>query len=155
MERTLLKIALDYDETYSRDPEFWDMFIQLCRARKYDVRIVTVRDERFDRSAELVAVEKKLPVIYTRGVAKQWYCSHFADGFNPEIWIDDRPKSILENSSLAPDDLAKWREERKDGPQVKDVTHEESLFDRLIEKPGSTDSGLELEDVIAFGGDIR
>jgi len=113
-----MKIALDYDNTYSLDPIFWDTFIRGCEIRGIDVRIVTARDERLDRSAPLVELEKKISVIYTRGVAKKWYCAHFGEGFIPDVWIDDKPESILQNSPMTPEFLVEWRAVRVDGPHI-------------------------------------
>jgi NAD-dependent SIR2 family protein deacetylase len=115
-----MKIALDYDLTYSADPEFWDAFIVLAYKWGHDLRIVTVRDDRLDRRAPLVKLEKKIRVIYTRGVAKKWYCSHFTNGFVPDIWIDDKPESILNNSSATPEFLVGWRQElhTSEGPVI-------------------------------------
>lgn len=107
-----MNIALDYDGTYSADPVLWDLFIVCAQSQEHEVRIVTARDERFDRTAALAELEKRIPVIYCRGVAKQWYLTHFGDGFVPQIWIDDKPESILANSTFAPDKLAEWRANR-------------------------------------------
>ncbi len=111
-----MKIALDYDKTYTADAVFWNAFLQVARAAGHEVRIVTVRDERLDRTAPLVALEDRLPVIYTRGVAKEWFCTHFTDGWMPDIWIDDSPKSIFENSAFSPEGLAAWRAGRGEPP---------------------------------------
>jgi hypothetical protein len=108
----MMRIALDYDQTYTLDPRFWDAFILAANLYGHDVRIVTVRDERHDRTAPLIALEEKLPVIYTRGVAKGWFCTHFTNGWRPDIWIDDSPRSVLENSSFSPEQLIAWRAER-------------------------------------------
>lgn len=110
-----MKIALDYDGTYSSDPEFWNKMIRHARSSGHEVRIVTARDERFDRTAALAELEKRIPVIYCRGVAKQWYLTHFGDGFVPDVWIDDRPQSIFVNSEFSPEGLADWRANRGEG----------------------------------------
>lgn len=111
-----MKIALDYDHTYSADPAFWGGFIRLCEYSGHEIRIVTARDERFDRTEPLEKIEDHIPVIYTRGIAKRWYCEHFVEDFMPDIWIDDRPESILENSTTSPDALALWRKNRDEAP---------------------------------------
>ena len=43
-----MNIALDYDNTYTEDPEFWYEFMQNAKARGYNIFIVTFRDERYD-----------------------------------------------------------------------------------------------------------
>lgn len=113
-----MKIALDYDLTYSRDPEFWDDFIALALLHGHDVRGVTARGKALDRTAPLVALEQKIPVIYTNGVAKRWFCTYHHVGFIPDIWIDDKPEAVLENSQTTPERLAEWRAERNEGPSL-------------------------------------
>lgn len=113
-----MKIALDYDQTYTLDPMFWSRFVSTAKLDGHDVRILTIRDERFDRTQALAELEQRVQVVYTRGVAKRWYCSHFTDGFMPDIWIDDRPQTIINNSETTPEDLARWRAERTDGPHI-------------------------------------
>lgn len=112
-----MKIALDYDGTYSADPALWSAFIQIALASGHDVCIVTARSDRLDRTPPLVDLEEEVRVIYTRGIAKKWFLEHFGE-FIPDIWIDDRPESIFSNSSMSPAELDKWRAEREDGPHV-------------------------------------
>jgi hypothetical protein len=107
-----MKIALDYDQTYSADPHLWTDFINSSRRLGHDVRIVTARDDRFDRTDPLIRVEQFLPVIYTRGIAKKWFLTHFGQGFVPDVWIDDKPESILANSTVTQEALADWRANR-------------------------------------------
>src|SRR5688572_19005901 len=112
-----MKIALDYDKTFTLDPEAWLAFVDFMRGRGHDVRIVTARDDRFDRTLPLLRLEQAgLVVIYTRGIGKDWFLRHFGLGFYPDVWVDDKPVNILNNSATAPEDLAKWREERDEGP---------------------------------------
>lgn len=107
-----LRIALDYDNTFSADPEFWTGFITRAKSYNHDIRIVTIRDDRFDITAPMIALEKVTQVIYTRGIAKKWFCEHFTGGFVPDIWIDDKPESILNNSTASPEKLKEWRATR-------------------------------------------
>lgn len=106
-----MKIALDYDLTYTADPVLWNAFMALCQNKETDLRIVTIRDERYDRTAPLIDLEKRIPVIYTRGVAKRFWCVHHAQ-WVPDIYIDDKPETIIANSETTPEALAAWRAER-------------------------------------------
>lgn len=109
----MTRIALDYDNTYTLDPVLWDAFVAMAFVAGHDVRIVTIRDEQHDRTTPLIELEKHLPVIYCRGVAKDFWCLHHAD-WQPDIWIDDSPRTILENSKFSPEDLAAWRTARNE-----------------------------------------
>lgn len=105
-----MKIALDYDNTYTADRHLWNNFIQTCRIVGHDVFIVTARYADRDKNDELRALEKKVPVIYCQGVAKRWWCLHFGPG-KVDIWIDDKPDNIIENSTYSFDGLQAWRAE--------------------------------------------
>lgn len=104
-----MKIALDYDKTYTLDKWFWNAVIDLAADDGHEVRIVTYRDPVKDN------IDKEVPdcpVIYTDGVAKKFYCQWFADdkkGWMPDVWIDDRPETVWENSKATPEILENWR----------------------------------------------
>lgn len=106
-----MKIALDYDATYTEDPLFWDEFITFTRQRGHEICLLTYRDDRYDWTELMTYLTEimKLELVCTRGVAKKWFAENFMDN-PPTIWIDDNPKSILENSSLGKEGLIKWRE---------------------------------------------
>ncbi|ESX17883.1 hypothetical protein X766_15935 [Mesorhizobium sp. LSJC255A00] len=109
-----MKIALDYDMTYSADPELFQAFGRAAKRRGHDVRIVTARNNEFDRTAPLIEAEQHFPVIYCRGIAKKWFLDHFGDGFIPDVWIDDKPESIMANSTTSVEKLADWRKTREE-----------------------------------------
>src|SRR5688572_11205975 len=98
-----MKIALDYDKTYSAAPEMWERLIAIMEEEGHEVRIVTARDERYDRTAPLLNLEGRgHTIVWTRGCAKRWWCQHFAPDFVPDVWIDDKPESVLSNSDYPP-----------------------------------------------------
>lgn len=107
----MLNIALDYDDTYSADTDFWDDFIENSKKYGHNVFIVTYRDERYDEDFNLMALrDEGVKVYFTRGVAKQWWMDQFSDEI-VNIWIDDKPEAIIHNSSLPRKGLIEWREE--------------------------------------------
>jgi hypothetical protein len=79
-----MKIALDYDNTITRDPYLWQQFVKLAKDRGHSVTIVTSRDPGSPIADYIVDV----PVIYCSFTAKR---RHYPEG---EIWIDDDPKRI-------------------------------------------------------------
>jgi hypothetical protein len=81
-----LVIALDYDNTYSDDPELWDEFVSSAQKRGHLVFGVTFR--RADQP-----VKMPVEVIYTGGVLKADYLRQI-DFPEPSIWIDDYPELI-------------------------------------------------------------
>jgi hypothetical protein len=80
-----LVFALDYDNTYSDDPELWDVFIGEAQKRGHVVVGVTFR--RPDQP-----VEMPVEVFYTAGTFKADYMREV--GLEPSVWIDDWPELI-------------------------------------------------------------
>lgn len=111
-----MRIALDYDATYTLDPPFWDVIIFLSKTFGHEICLLTFRDDRFDWTDDMTHLEKEMgiPVYCTRGIAKKFWAEHFGPG-KIDVWFDDNPHSIIQNSSFAPDALAKWRETNQGG----------------------------------------
>ena len=78
-------IELDYDKTYTADPVLWDDFIVAAKARRHDVKIVTLRTP--NEAIQIDGVE----VIYTSRQAKM---KHIV----ADIWIDDNPAWVYQDS---------------------------------------------------------
>lgn len=115
----MLNIALDYDNTYTADPYLWEGFITMALNAGHNIFIVTYRDDRYDKNDELQFLEEDdVPVYYTRGAAKKWWMDQFApdEHAKVDIWIDDRPEAILQNSGFNRKQLAEWRAEEKYDP---------------------------------------
>ena len=81
-----MRIALDYDGTYTRAPALWDAFIASAEQHGVDVVCVTMR-----RPEE--AVEIGCPVHYTDREAKLFWCAR--RGLQIDVWIDDMPQYIV------------------------------------------------------------
>lgn len=110
-----MNIALDYDNTYTVDPEFWYEFITNAKERGYNIFIVTYRDERHDMTDGLqFLIEDDVDVYFTRGVAKKWWMNQFAPEHHRDVcvWIDDKPEAILNNSVIDNKGLEEWRQTR-------------------------------------------
>lgn len=107
----MTRIALDYDLTYNLMPDFWDDFIDQAQAAGHDVVLITYRDKDHDWTPLLTHLrdDMKVAVYCTGGVAKRWFSEHFGPG-HIDIWIDDKPEAILNNSSLNPVQLQEWRD---------------------------------------------
>ena len=90
-------IALDYDDTFTRDPDGWLEFVKLMKARGHQFVGATMRypgeasgmDERYE------SVCQKL--YFTGRKAKR---SYLADvGVFPHVWVDDTPEWISTNAA--------------------------------------------------------
>lgn len=89
-----MKIAIDYDETYTKDPGLWDLFIQAAKERRHEIVIVTFRFNVGDnRDIEGVAKTLSVPVVYTNARQKQ----HVVQA---DIWIDDSPETVVSERAM-------------------------------------------------------
>lgn len=83
-----MKVALDYDSTYTLDPELWNKFIDMLQLRDHEVMVVTYRDEDLPIDHEL-----PIPIYYTAFHAKRNFMEE--KGIHIDVWIDDWPEGIL------------------------------------------------------------
>lgn len=86
-----IRFSLDYDDTYTKDPDLWLEFIKLLRSKGHNVLVVTMRaesdndmDPRLLETARVIFTDgnQKLPFLQNRGI-------------DIDIWIDDRPDYIV------------------------------------------------------------
>lgn len=110
----MAKIAVDFDRTYTSDPTLWFNFMYSAQKRGHDVFVVTARSSQLDRCPVLDNLEYNggFAVYYTNGIAKKFWCLHNGPG-EVDIWIDDKPENILENSVATPEFLVEWRATRE------------------------------------------
>jgi hypothetical protein len=106
-----MKIAVDYDNTYSRDPRAWDEALTVLINAGHEVRIVTFRNDELDKDTDLLLLEDAGVIVhYTRGSAKRWWLDQFTSPhWLPDVVIDDKPESWLDNSTLPREGLEEWR----------------------------------------------
>lgn len=93
-----MKIALDYDDTFTADPVLWTAFVEMAKQRMHMVVFVTYRyepDEGISYNDDIKGDAEALgiDVIFTAGVQK-------AKMFDADIWIDDMPIIIPLASDL-------------------------------------------------------
>lgn len=94
----MLKIALDYDQTYTADKLLWNRFIKLAINMDHEIKFVTARFENADTyhnkdwrtNADIEADANQLGIDIV-------YCNHKPkqEVYNADIWIDDRPATII------------------------------------------------------------
>lgn len=90
-----MKIALDYDETFTAAPVLWRIFIKMCKEYGHDIRFVTYRDSRFSNEDICAdAYDCGVEIIFTGGRQKQ----HI---YEADIWIDDSPETIVSFEKLS------------------------------------------------------
>jgi len=85
-----MRIALDFDDTYTRDPTLWNRFIISALARGHDIRIVTFRKSTMtDPALDIMPI----PVIYTEYQQKRQFTNNM--NWIVDVWIDDSPEFIV------------------------------------------------------------
>ncbi len=90
-------IALDYDGTYTADPELWLNFVKIAQSRGHKVVCVTMRYQHEIEAADFDPRLKELVTVFPTGrEAKKKHMR--MKGWNIDIWIDDVPEWIFEGS---------------------------------------------------------
>lgn len=90
-------IALDFDQTYTVDPQAWNEFIELMQRHGHTVYCVTMRD-RVEGEDVHYALGKRVDGIFcTNRQAKRQYM--LDAGINIDVWIDDQPGWILQDAA--------------------------------------------------------
>lgn len=89
-----MNLALDYDDTYTRDKIFWDCFIGLAQSRGHKVYCITARSERHKDEVldDLSVLLGDDAILFTAGAAKRSYA--YSKGIDISVWIDDDPTMI-------------------------------------------------------------
>lgn len=83
-------IALDYDKTYTADPALWELFIKNAINNGHQVICITMR------YPEEAIILWPMPIHYTSRKAKKRWAD--ANGIKVDIWIDDNPGWLFEDS---------------------------------------------------------
>lgn len=89
-------IAIDYDGTYSADPEFWDVMIDLAIKHGHSVICATMRHE--SEGQEIISkLGRTIKIIFTGRKAKYQFLKDA--GYSPTVWIDDSPYYLFKDAS--------------------------------------------------------
>lgn len=83
-----LTIAIDWDETWTADPDMWKAISDMMKARGHKVYIVTARPSYSIWECE----QSGLEVIACAWMPKRETCE--ARGVRVDVWVDDCPEFI-------------------------------------------------------------
>jgi hypothetical protein len=89
-----MNIGLDYDDTFTRDPEFWKNFCEMTRIAGHTIHIVTWRSRDFIGDMYDFLPEW-IHIYFTACRAKRPYME--ALGIHIDVWIDDNPEAVVRN----------------------------------------------------------
>jgi hypothetical protein len=81
-----VNISIDYDDTYTKNPEMWDKIIETMQAHGCNVFCITKRWEK-----ESADISISVPVIHA---VKSKMEAAARSGISIDVWIDDRPHTI-------------------------------------------------------------
>lgn len=88
-------IAIDFDETFTADPDLWSAFIRHAQNRGHKVVCITWRRKSFEMMRELEgALPKGVAVHSAYGMPKKIYATE--NRLDIDIWIDDCPEAIVD-----------------------------------------------------------
>ncbi len=90
-------IALDYDDTYTADPDMWDQFIENARMRGHSIVVATMRYSKIEGDDVRAALAEKVDlIVFTERKAKKQFLRN--NQIIPDIWIDDNPDWLYEDA---------------------------------------------------------
>ena len=91
--KSTINIAIDYDETITKDTYAWSQIMQLMHNLGMKVYVVTYRNDRESFGLEyLMASDFIEKVVFTARNGKKAFCENL--GIFIDIWVDDNPISI-------------------------------------------------------------
>lgn len=96
-----MNISLDYDDTFTRDPAAWKLFIATMRGRGHKVYIVTWRDEGETLEVEAALRSRSIitdGIYATNRKGKEKFM--YAHGIRIDVWIDDTPHAIIRDMEV-------------------------------------------------------
>lgn len=100
-------LSIDYDDTYTRDPLFWNWVVQEALDRGHEVWCVSARhndhpmDEPRQTIGRVIGAEK---CVGTNGKPKR---DHLFKEHNvyADVWIDDMPDTVVTGHDIGDDGL--------------------------------------------------
>ena len=99
-----MKIALDYDGTFTEDPQLWLWFIDKCQLRGHEIFVVTFRGDD-------TPIDHRLPVhvYYTAARPKRKHMENL--GIKVDVWIDDHPELIVLDDPWSSQERERWKQD--------------------------------------------
>lgn len=98
-----MKIALDFDGTYTEDPEMWAAFVKIAKRHGHIVKIITFRCEDGSRNGDgyrdntdihAAARDLDIEARFSNGRPKK-------EVWDADVWIDDMPMLVHQDYATA------------------------------------------------------
>lgn len=84
--------AIDYDDTWSKAPIFFNKLVDLIEQNGHSAIIATLRFENTYNKDLEEDVKNRIPVVYCGHSLKRNFVE--SKGYKVDIWIDDTPELI-------------------------------------------------------------
>lgn len=92
-----MNIALDYDDTFTADPDLWADFVNSAKGRGHKIYCVTARRNTPENIAEItgqfIEYMIDIPIIFANLKSKLKTVED--RNIHIDIWIDDAPFSLV------------------------------------------------------------
>lgn len=95
-----MNISLDYDNTYTRDPILWNVFVANAIGLGHKVYCVTMRSHKEAVQVYHDLTGKVTDIYCTNRQAKKDFM--FEQGIAIDVWIDDMRYFVLEDAADRP-----------------------------------------------------
>lgn len=92
-----MNISLDYDNTYTRDPETWIKVINTFQAAGHNVYVVTMRSKEEGKPVTEALAGRADGVFFTNRKAKAKFM--YDRGISIDVWLDDMPFFVNNDAS--------------------------------------------------------
>lgn len=91
-----MNLSLDYDNTYTRDPAFWNGFISMAKRYGHTVYCVTMRTPAEGDDVRKYLQDLVDGIYFTSREAKHDYM--FRQRISIDVWIDDMPFFVMNSA---------------------------------------------------------
>lgn len=103
-----MNVSLDYDNTYTVDPECWKKVIRSLQSAGHKVYCVTMRSKEHDYHKDFDVLELMgVSAVFCEGISKRRVTEGL--GIRIDVWIDDLPEGIPNDLIYTPVQLVEWR----------------------------------------------
>ena len=112
-------ICIDYDGTYTRDPETWDMALLIFQQHGHRVYCVSARhqDELVEARTTIGYIIPPCNIVGTNGAAKRDYLFK-EHGVYGDVWIDDNPDTVSTGYALGEGWVTQFDGSKPAGPHA-------------------------------------
>jgi hypothetical protein len=94
-----MTIALDYDNCFTLDPDFWRFMVRYAENLGHRFVMVTGREESTAMGREcLAAIDGLMPVVFAGPEWKRTAAEK--KGWKVDVWIDDHPEYVAKQFLL-------------------------------------------------------